>query len=155
MSSERLEELARRIDDRTARIGVIGLGYVGLPLAIEFAKAGFEVVGFDVDVKKVRDIERGVSYIGDVSTEDLQSMVKAGRMQATEDFDKLHGVQIVNICVPTPLTRTKDPDISFMARAVEQIKERLHPGTLVILGSTTYPGTTDELFVPRARADRA
>ena len=148
MSSERLEELARRIDDRTARIGVIGLGYVGLPLAIEFAKAGFEVVGFDVDVKKVRDIERGVSYIGDVSAEDLQAMVKAGRMQATEDFDKLHGVQIVNICVPTPLTRTKDPDISFMARAVEQIKERLHPGTLVILGSTTYPGTTDELFVP-------
>ena len=148
MPSARLEELSVRIDNRSARIGVIGLGYVGLPLALEFAKAGFEVTGFDVDANKIRDIQRGVSYIGDVPTEDLKAMVESGRLQATADFDQLHSVQIVNICVPTPLTRTKDPDISFMARAVEQIKERLHPGTLVILGSTTYPGTTDELFVP-------
>ena len=147
MARERLEELSRRIDDRSARIGVIGLGYVGLPLAVEFAKAGFEVVGFDVDREKVRSIERGVSYIGDVATEELAKIVAAGKLEATADFDKLHNVQIVNICVPTPLTRTKDPDISFMARAVEQIKERLHPGTLIVLGSTTYPGTTDELFV--------
>ncbi len=148
MPTPRLEELAGRIDDRTARIGVIGLGYVGLPLALEFARAGFEVTGFDVDAAKVRDIERGISYIGDVPADDLRAMVEAGRLHATADFDKLHNVQVVNICVPTPLTRTKDPDISYMARAVEQIKERLHPGTLVILGSTTYPGTTDELFVP-------
>jgi len=148
MASAALEELAVRIGDRTARIGVIGLGYVGLPLAVELARAGFEVTGFDVDAEKVRDIERGVSYIGDVSTEDLRSMAAEGRLHATTDFDRLQGVHVVNVCVPTPLTRTKDPDISYMARAVEQIKQRLHPGTLVILGSTTYPGTTDELFIP-------
>jgi len=148
MSIDRLEELGAKIDDRSATIGVIGLGYVGLPLAVELANVGFKVIGFEVDAEKVRQIERGVSYIGDVPTADVKALVEAGRLSATTDFDELHGVQIVNICVPTPLTRTKDPDISFMARAVEQIKERLHPGTLVILGSTTYPGTTDELFVP-------
>jgi UDP-N-acetyl-D-glucosamine dehydrogenase len=148
MASDRLEELSGRIDDRSARIGVIGLGYVGLPLAVEFAHAGFEVIGFDVDAEKVRLIGRGESYIGDVASDDLKAVVEGRRFEATTDFDRLHNVQIVNVCVPTPLTRTKDPDISFMARAVEQIKERLHPGTLVILGSTTYPGTTDELFVP-------
>ncbi|MBW2233042.1 MAG: nucleotide sugar dehydrogenase [Deltaproteobacteria bacterium] len=144
----RLEELSGRIDDRSARVGVIGLGYVGLPLAVELAKAGFHVTGFDVDREKIRSVEAGESYIGDVPTEELQAVRDSGRLRATDDFDQLHNVQIVNICVPTPLTKTKDPDVSYMARAVEQVRDRLHPGELVILGSTTYPGTTRELFVP-------
>ncbi len=145
--SSALEELGRKIDDRTACIGVIGLGYVGLPLAVEFAKAGFTVIGFDIDAEKVRSINARQSYIGDVPTEDIEAMVDAGKLSASTDFDALHGVQVVNVCVPTPLTRAKDPDVSFMARAVEQIRDRLHPGELVVLGSTTYPGTTHDLFV--------
>jgi UDP-N-acetyl-D-glucosamine dehydrogenase len=142
-----LDELGRKIDDRSACIGVIGLGYVGLPLAVEFAKAGFKVVGFEIDAEKVRAINAGQSYIGDVPTEEIQAMRAAGKLSATTDFDELHGVQCVNVCVPTPLTRSKDPDVSFMAKAVEQIRDRLHPGELVVLGSTTYPGTTHDLFV--------
>ncbi len=142
-----LEELGRKIDDRSACIGVIGLGYVGLPLAVEFAKAGFSVIGFDIDAEKVRLINQRQSYIGDVPTEDIAAMVEAGKLRASTDFDDLHGVQVVNVCVPTPLTRSKDPDVSFMAQAVEQIRDRLHPGELVVLGSTTYPGTTHDLFV--------
>lgn len=148
MSSSALRELAAKIDDRSARIGVIGLGYVGLPLAVELAAAGFEVIGFDIDAEKIRAIESGNSYIGDVSMEALRSAREGNRLRATTDFDQLHEVQIVNVCVPTPLTKTKDPDVSFMAHAVEEIRKRLHPGELIILGSTTYPGTTRELFVP-------
>ena len=148
MSSSALRELGAKIDDRSARIGVIGLGYVGLPLAIELVAAGFEVIGFDIDAEKVRAIESGNSYIGDVSMEALRSAREGNRLRATTDFDQLHEVQVVNVCVPTPLTKTKDPDVSFMAHAVEEIRKRLHPGELIILGSTTYPGTTRELFVP-------
>ena len=148
MSSSALRELGAKIDDRSARIGVIGLGYVGLPLAIELVAAGFEVIGFDIDAEKIRAIESGNSYIGDVSMEALRSAREGNRLRATTDFDQLHEVQVVNVCVPTPLTKTKDPDVSFMAHAVEEIRKRLHPGELIILGSTTYPGTTRELFVP-------
>ena len=148
MSSSALRELGAKIDDRSARIGVIGLGYVGLPLAVELVAAGFEVIGFDIDAEKIRAIESGNSYIGDVSMEALRSAREGNRLRATTDFDQLHEVQIVNVCVPTPLTKTKDPDVSFMAHAVEEIRKRLHPGELIILGSTTYPGTTRELFVP-------
>jgi UDP-N-acetyl-D-glucosamine dehydrogenase len=126
---------------------VIGLGYVGLPLAVEFAKAGFHVTGFDIDGEKVKHVESGISYIGDVPTEVLKDVCDAGRLRATTDFDSLRELDIVNICVPTPLTKTKDPDVSYMARAVEQIRDRLHDGQLIILGSTTYPGTTHDLFV--------
>ena len=148
MSSSALRELGAKIEDRSARIGVIGLGYVGLPLAVELVAAGFEVIGFDIDAEKIRAIESGNSYIGDVSMEALRSAREGNRLRATTDFDQLHEVQIVNVCVPTPLTKTKDPDVSFMAHAVEEIRKRLHPGELIILGSTTYPGTTRELFVP-------
>ena len=148
MISNRLQELSLKIDDRSARIGVIGLGYVGLPLAVELTAAGFEVIGFDIDEEKVRSIESGFSYIGDVSSEKLRSAREGGRLQATTDFDRLQEVQVINVCVPTPLTKTKDPDVSFMASAVEEIRGRLNPGDLIILGSTTYPGTTRELFVP-------
>lgn len=144
----RLEELRERIASRNARLGVIGLGYVGLPLAVEFAKAGFQVTGFDLDEEKVRAISDGKSYIEDVASEDIQAMAKEGRLEATSDFNALTRLDVINICVPTPLTRTKDPDVSHMASAVEEIRKRLRSGQLIILGSTTYPGTTHDLFVP-------
>ena len=138
MSVSPLHDLTARIDNRTAKVGVIGLGYVGLPLAVELSAAGFEVTGFDIDSEKIRSIEQGISYIGDVSSEELQAVREGDRFRATTDFDHLHDVQVVNVCVPTPLTKTKDPDVSFMANAVEEIRDRLHPGALIILGSTTY-----------------
>ena len=144
----RLEELRDRIQSREARIGVIGQGYVGLPLAIEFAKAGFEVTGLDIDAEKVRSLQSGQSYIEDVPSEDVAREVEAGRFRATSDFGELARLDVINICVPTPLTRTKDPDVSHMAKAVEEIRRRLRSGQLVVLGSTTYPGTTHDLFVP-------
>jgi len=144
----RLEELKGRIESREAKIGVIGLGYVGLPLAVEFAKAGFSVVGFDLDGEKVRAVEAGTSYIEDVRSQDLAEQKKAGRLSATTDFAKLPIADVINICVPTPLTRTKDPDVSHMAKAIEDIARRLRSGQLVVLGSTTYPGTTSELLIP-------
>ena len=143
----RLQELRSRIASRDARIGVIGLGYVGLPLSIEFARAGFEVTGFDVDAQKVRSLEEGQSYIEDVPSSALAEVREAGRFHATTDFATLTRLDVINICVPTPLTRQKDPDVSHMAAAVEEIRKRLRAGQLVILGSTTYPGTTHELFV--------
>jgi UDP-N-acetyl-D-glucosamine dehydrogenase len=144
----RLAELSDRIASREARIGLIGLGYVGLPLAIEFAKAGFVVTGLDIDREKIRAIGRGTSYVEDVSSQEVAEAVQAGRLQATGDFGELTRLDVVNICVPTPLTRTRDPDVSSMARAIEEIRPRLRAGHLIVLGSTTYPGTTHELFVP-------
>jgi UDP-N-acetyl-D-glucosamine dehydrogenase len=143
-----LKELGRKIDTREARVGVIGLGYVGLPLALEFAKAGLQVTGFDVDEQKVRSIQHGVSYIDDVSSDEVAAARSAEKLVATADFDQLSGCDIINVCVPTPLTKTKDPDVSFIVRALEDIRKRIHSGQLIILGSTTYPGTTHELYVP-------
>ena len=140
--------LKQKIDARTARIGVIGLGYVGLPLAVEFAKEGFDVTGFDVDQAKVAEINCGRSYIGDVKTEDVATMVKAGRLRATADMSHLSDMDAIDICVPTPLRKTRDPDLSYVVQAVDAVKERLKRGQLVILESTTYPGTTDEVVQP-------
>jgi UDP-N-acetyl-D-glucosamine dehydrogenase len=140
--------LKQKIDARTARIGVIGLGYVGLPLAVEFAKEGFDVTGFDVDQAKVAEINCGRSYIGDVKTEDVATMVKAGRLRATTDMSHLSDMDAIDICVPTPLRKTRDPDLSYVVQAVDAVKERLKRGQLVILESTTYPGTTDEVVQP-------
>jgi UDP-N-acetyl-D-glucosamine dehydrogenase len=144
----RLEDLSGKIAAREARIGVIGLGYVGLPLALEFAKAGFRVTGFDLDAEKVRAINAGSSYIEDVAASEVARMVADGRLAAESSFTGLATMDVINVCVPTPLTKTKDPDVSFMLRAVEEIGRRLRSGQLVILGSTTYPGTTKELYVP-------
>jgi UDP-N-acetyl-D-glucosamine dehydrogenase len=144
----KLEDLRGKIDAREARIGVIGLGYVGLPLATELANAGFSVVGFDVDATKVRTVCEGRSYIGDVESADVDRLVKDGRLIATTDFDQLATVDIINICVPTPLRKTRDPDVSFIAAAVKEIRKHLHEGQLIILGSTTYPGTTHEFVIP-------
>jgi len=144
----RLQELSQRIESREARIGVIGLGYVGLPLALEFARAGFRVNGFDLDAEKVRILTEGGSYIGDVPAAEVQARVSEGRLSASTDFAALAAADVIHVCVPTPLTKTKDPDVSFIVRAVEEIRKRLRSGQLIVLGSTTYPGTTHELFVP-------
>jgi UDP-N-acetyl-D-glucosamine dehydrogenase len=144
----RLQELGERIEKREARIGVIGLGYVGLPLAVEFTKAGFRVTGFDLDAEKVRAVNEGRSYIEDVPAADLAAARQQKQLAASTDFADLSACDVVNICVPTPLTRTKDPDVSHLASALQEIRRRLRAGQLIILGSTTYPGTTSELFVP-------
>ncbi|NNL84183.1 MAG: nucleotide sugar dehydrogenase [Myxococcales bacterium] len=145
---KRLEELGERIDSRDAVIGVVGLGYVGLPLVIAFAEAGFRVLGFDLDPEKVAQLNEGRSYIEDVPDEAIASARKAGRLEASTSFQGLAGADVINVCVPTPLTKTRDPDVSFIVSAVEEIRKRMHSGQLVILGSTTYPGTTHDLFVP-------
>lgn len=137
-----------KIKSRDAVVGIVGLGYVGLPLATEFAKAGFQVVGFDVSTPKVDAINRGASYIGDVPTEELAEQVRAGRFEATTDFDRLGQVDCISICVPTPLSKTKDPDMTYVESATREIQRRLRAGQLVILESTTYPGTTEELILP-------
>ena len=141
-------ELKEKIRTKQARIGIIGLGYVGLPLAVEFAKAGFEVTGFDVDVAKVSSINKGRSYIGDVPSDDVSGAFKAGKLKATDDMSKLHDMDAIDICVPTPLRKTRDPDLSYVVLAVDSVRAHLKPGQLVILESTTYPGTTDEVVQP-------
>lgn len=143
-----LDELSARIAAREARIGVIGLGYVGLPLALGFARAGFPVSGFELDGEKVKALNEGRSYIEDVSADEIGAAVRAGKFDASTDFAALAGCDVINVCVPTPLTKTKDPDVSYIVRAVEDIRKRLRRGQLLILGSTTYPGTTHDLFVP-------
>jgi UDP-N-acetyl-D-glucosamine dehydrogenase len=144
----RLEDLGGRIDAREARIGVIGLGYVGLPLAVEFARAGFPVTGFELDAAKVESIRKGLSYIEDVPSEEVAAFHASGRLTATLDFAELEACDVLNVCVPTPLTKTRDPDVSHLTRALDEIRRRIRTGQLVILGSTTYPGTSHELFVP-------
>ncbi|MBL8208591.1 MAG: nucleotide sugar dehydrogenase [Blastocatellia bacterium] len=140
--------LLEKIADRGARIGVIGMGYVGLPLAVEFAHSGFRATGFEVDVKKAESINQGISYIIDVPSEQVAELVKAEKLQATVDFTALANQDIIIICVPTPLRKTKEPDVSYILAAAEKIQASLHPGQLVILESTTYPGTTDEVLRP-------
>jgi len=144
----KLHDLRGKIDSREARIGVIGLGYVGLPLAVELGHARFRVTGFEVDGTKIRSLAEGRSDIGDVESSELQAQIDAGHFEATADFDKLAEVDVINICVPTPLRKTRDPDVSFIAAAVEEIRKHLHAGQLIILGSTTYPGTTHEFVIP-------
>src|SRR5258708_2787301 len=141
-----------RICNKQARIGVIGLGYVGLPLAVEFARAGFDVTGFDVDASKITEINAGRSYIPDVTQKDLADVVLGGRLRATADMSKLADMDVADICVPTPLRKTKDPDLSYVVRALEHVAASLKPGQLVILESTTYPGTTDEVALPMLEA---
>src|SRR5262245_18449638 len=144
LSSDVLE----RIRSRRARIGIIGLGYVGLPLAVEFARAGFDVTGFDVDGSNVAEILAGRSYVPDVPQHELEDVVRAGRLRATTDMSKLADMDVADVCVPTPLRKTTDPDHSYVLQSLERVAAALRPGQLVILESTTYPGTTDELALP-------
>ncbi len=144
-------ELLNRLHTQQATIGIVGLGYVGLPLAVEFAEAGFNVVGLDVSPRKVDSINRGESYIPDISTERLAPLVKNGSLCATTRYDDLRLADAISICVPTPLRKTKDPDMSFVIQAVTDVAAIAHAGLLVVLESTTYPGTTDEIVVPKLR----
>src|SRR3954447_897154 len=141
-------ELIQLITDKKAHIGVIGLGYVGLPLLVEFTSHGFQGTGFEVDEAKANQINAGTSYIGDVPSRKVKEVVDAKRLRATTDFSHLSECDAIIICVPTPLRKTKEPDISYILAAAEQIQQRLRRGQLVILESTTYPGTTDEVLLP-------
>ncbi len=140
--------LRHKISTRTARVGIVGLGYVGLPLAVEFAKAGFRVTGVDLVESKVARINAGDSYVQDVPSGEVFSLVEQGRLRATTDFSAIGEMDTINICVPTPLRKTKDPDMSHIVSACQEIGKYLHPGMLAILESTTYPGTTEELVLP-------
>ncbi len=143
-----MKTLQQKIADKSAHVAVIGLGYVGLPLATGLGKAGFRVRGIDVDRRKVETLQKGVSYIPDVPGEDLAPLVAEGRLQATADYDVLNEVDAVFICVPTPFNAMRAPDLSFVERAAQDIALRLHAGQLVVLQSTTYPGTTEEFVQP-------
>jgi UDP-N-acetyl-D-glucosamine dehydrogenase len=140
--------LAEKIRSRRARVGIVGLGYVGLPLAVEFANAGFLVTGIDISEEKVRRVNAADSYIGDIPSAVLAPLVESGRLRATTDFSAVLNLDTINICVPTPLRKTKDPDMSFIVSSCAEIARHFHAGMLVILESTTYPGTTDELVLP-------
>ncbi len=140
-------ELKTQIEQHSARIAVIGQGYVGLPLALAFAQVGFAVTGIDVDADRVEALNRAVSHIGDVEGETLKQLVTAGRYRATTAMERLADSDAIIICVPTPLRKSKDPDISFVLAAASEVKKYLRPGHLVILESTTYPGTTEELLL--------
>lgn len=142
------DELQQLITKTSARIGVIGLGYVGLPLIVEFSLKGFESVGFEVDEKKVSEINAGRSYIVDVTDENVAKCISEGKLSATTDFAKLNECDVIIICVPTPLRKTKDPDMSYILTAGGEIQKYLRRGQLIILESTTYPGTTDEILQP-------
>ncbi len=141
--------LGARIRERKASVAILGMGYVGLPLAVEFARAGFRVHGIDVVEEKVRDLNRGRSYIADVDDEVVAELTASGRFSATTDFGVLKTIDCAIICVPTPLRKTKDPDISYIAASLEEVASRLHAGMLISLESTTYPGTTEEMLLPR------
>lgn len=149
------QQLLERIGNRSATIGIIGLGYVGLPLAVAFAQAGFKVIGLDLDAKKVEMLRNGQSYVTDVPSAELAALVREGKpggsLSATTHYDDLRQVDIISICVPTPLRKTKDPDMSYVISATESVAAISRAGMLIVLESTTYPGTTEEILVPRMR----
>jgi len=147
-----LDQLTTRIRQKTARIGIIGLGYVGLPLAVEFAKEGFRVIGIDTDAGRVEQANQGRSYIPDVSEKDLVQLVRAKRLVATGHFEGLTNLDVLIICVPTPLRKTREPDISYILSAAQEIAKSLRRGQLIVLESTTYPGTTEEVILPMLQA---
>lgn len=142
------ELLLKKIEEKRITVGVVGLGYVGLPLAVEKAKAGFETIGFDVQTSKIKMVNEGKNYIGDVVDSDLKQLVKAGTLKATSDFSFIKDVDFIAICVPTPLDEHQEPNISYVQNSTEEIAKYLSPNTMVVLESTTYPGTTEELVKP-------
>ncbi len=142
------KELLEKLRSRQARVAVLGMGYVGLPLAVVFAEAGFTVTGIDPDTRKVKALNQGRSYIQDVPTEQVARLVTEGRLKATDDFSVLQEMDAISICVPTPLRKTGDPDMSFILSATEEIARYMHPGLVIVLESTTYPGTTREILLP-------
>jgi UDP-N-acetyl-D-glucosamine dehydrogenase len=147
-----MQTLIHKITERSAHVSVVGLGYVGLPLAIEFARAGYRVTGLDTDADKVAGINAGRSHVQDVSSAALRQVVEGGQFRATDDFAVLGEVDTISICVPTPLSKSKDPDISYIVSVTQAICKHLHPVQLIVLESTTYPGTTDEVILPQMQA---
>jgi UDP-N-acetyl-D-glucosamine dehydrogenase len=146
--------LTEKIEAHTAEVAILGLGYVGLPLAVVFAEAGFHVTGIDPDMRKVETVCRGKSHIQDIPAEQVKRLVEAGRLTATTDFAALGQADAVSICVPTPLRKTGDPDLSFILSATEQMAKYVHPGMVVVLESTTYPGTTREILLPKLGTEK-
>ena len=140
--------LLNKIQCKEIVVGVVGLGYVGLPLAVEKAKAGFKTIGFDIQEQKVEMVNRGQNYIGDVVDKDLEKLVEEGKLEATTNFNFIQSVDFIAICVPTPLDVHQEPDISYVKSSAEAIAEHMKPMTMVVLESTTYPGTTEELIKP-------
>ena len=155
MSETIKQTLLKNLKDHTASVAILGLGYVGLPLAVVFAEAGFHVTGIDPDQRKVTTVNRGESHIPDVPTEQVSRLVADGRLQATTDFSVLQNAEAVSICVPTPLRKTGDPDLSFILDATQELAKYMHPGMVVVLESTTYPGTTREILLPRLGDERS
>jgi len=148
------ETLIKNLKEKKARVAILGLGYVGLPLAVVFSEAGFHVTGVDPDSRKVDSLKKGISYIPDVKTEAVEKLVRSGHFTATTDFSILKDMDAVSICVPTPLRKTGDPDMSFILSATEQLAKNMHKGMVVVLESTTYPGTTRELLLPKLGIER-
>jgi UDP-N-acetyl-D-glucosamine dehydrogenase len=142
-------DLVAKAQNRSAAFGVIGLGYVGLPLAVELASAGYRVVGFDLSSDVVSAVNAGKSHVQDVPSDVMAPLVESGKLEATREMARLGEVDVISICVPTPLSKTKDPDISYVMAAVDAVSEAVRPGQAVVLESTTYPGSTRELLVPR------
>lgn len=142
------DSMIEKLNNKTAKIGILGMGYVGMPLAVVFAEKGFKVLGIDPDRRKVDTFNNGFSYIQDVSSETVDRLRRAGNLSMTSDFQSLTEVDAVSICVPTPLRQTGDPDMSFILSATEELAKYVHPGMVIVLESTTYPGTTRELLVP-------
>ena len=142
------KQLLDKIANKTAVVGIVGLGYVGLPLATEFAKSGYKTIGFDVQDKKVNSVNAGHNYIGDIVDDVFKEVVESGKLSATSDFSFIKDVDAVAICVPTPLDKYQQPDISYVKGSTESVAKYLHAGMVVVLESTTYPGTTEELLMP-------
>ena len=146
------EILIKKLRDKTAKIGILGMGYVGMPLAVVFAQAGFNVLGIDPDRRKVDSFNRDISYIQDVPSAVMAGLHRAGKLNMTDDFAALREMDAVSICVPTPLGKFGDPDMSFIVSATEQLAKYVHKGMVIVLESTTYPGTTRELMMPKLTA---
>lgn len=152
-SKVNIDELKRRIDDRSAVIGVIGLGYVGLPIVLETTRSQFRTIGFDIDEKKIEALQAGESYIHHIPSDAIQNLVRSGLFEATCDYQRLRDVDAILICVPTPLDEFREPDLSAVDATADAIAQTLRPGQLIILESTTYPGTTEERILPRLEAN--
>ena len=143
-----LSSTKKKINSKEAKLCVIGLGYVGLPLAVEFAKAGFKVTGIDISENRVNKINKGENYIRDINDKELRSLIDSGSLKATTDYSVISEMDAISICVPTPLSKLKDPDVSYIQSSIDEIVNYIHPGLLLVLESTTYPGTTRELILP-------